>query len=217
MGVLITSRSYAEYVAMFDLRRLPATVLDCCAGGSSFTAEANALGAEAIAADPVYGLPDGDLAATLRHGAEQTRHINNAHADDFVWSWYGSAAVRDDLRSKAARAFLDDKCAHPARYVAAGLPELPFRTGQFDLVLCSHLLFTWADKLDVAWHRKAITELLRVSRDEVRIFPLVQQGTGRPIDFLPDLLDRTRMPWGIRDVPFELQRGANQMLVLNKR
>lgn len=215
--MLITSRSYAEYAAMFDLRELPSTVLDCCAGGSSFTAEASALGMEAIAADPVYEWSDSELASALDRGAEQTRDINDAHADDFVWSWYGSASRRDELRSEAARSFLEDKRAHPERYVAAGLPELPFETGQFELVLCSHLLFTWAGTLDSAWHAAAIAELLRVSRDEVRIFPLVQRGTGRPVDFIPDLLNRSRLAWEIRDVPYELQRGADQMLVLNNR
>lgn len=213
--MLITTRSYAEYRAMFGLGELPGTVLDCCAGGSSFTAEANACGTAAIAADPVYELSDDDLVEAVHRSAEQTRRINAAHPHEFDWSWYGSPSRRDDLRAKAAEAFLTDKRTNPARYIAAGLPKLPFRTGQFELALCSHLLFTWADKYGVEWHLKAVTELVRVGR-EVRIFPLVQQGTGRPVDFIPDLMGRVRADWEIREVPYELQRGANQMLVVRQ-
>jgi SAM-dependent methyltransferase len=64
----------------------------------------------------------------------------------------------------------------PADLVAACLPHLPLADGSVDLVLCSHLLFTWADRLDQEWHRTAIMEMSRVSRREVRIFPLVRMG-----------------------------------------
>lgn len=212
--MLMTARSYAEYEAMFDLRELPVRILDCCAGGSSFTAEANRLGAETVAADPAYSAPDDDLAMALRHAAQRTRRINDDHADDFVWKWYGSPARRDAMRAEAADDFLADKSRHPARYVAAALPDLPFAAGRFDLVLCSHLLFTWSNQHGLDWHLAAARELLRVSSDQVRIFPLVGQGAGRPVEFLPEFLYRLNVPWVLRDVPYELQRGANQMLVL---
>jgi hypothetical protein len=53
--VLITSRSAAEYRAMFDLtpEDLTGSVLDCCAGGSSFAAET---GGRVVAVDPAYAL-----------------------------------------------------------------------------------------------------------------------------------------------------------------
>jgi len=214
--MLMTARSYAEYVAMFDLRELPLRILDCCAGGSSFTAEANRRGAETVAADPAYSIPDEDVSIVLRDAAQETCRINDDHAQDFVWSWYGSAARRDALRAEAAEDFLADKIRHPGRYVTAALPDLPFAPDRFDLVLCSHLLFTWSDQYGLDWHLAAAGELLRVCSDQVRIFPLVEQGTGRPVEFLPEFLYRLNVPWVIREVPYELQRGANQMLVLRK-
>jgi hypothetical protein len=51
-GHVVTARSYAEYEAMLDLGHLPARILDCCACGSSFTAEASREGSEAIAVHP---------------------------------------------------------------------------------------------------------------------------------------------------------------------
>jgi hypothetical protein len=89
-----------------------------------------------------------------------------------------------------------------------------FRDGRFDIVLSSHFLFTYADRLDLEFHRAALRELHRVARGEVRVFPLVDQS-GRPV---PRLLSRLRatlgIPQHIRRVGYEFQRGGNEMLVL---
>lgn len=215
--MLITARSYAEYAAMFDLDELPARILDCCAGGSSFAAEANRAGAETVAVDPVYSLPEDELADALRQAVRDTHRINADHAGEFVWTWYGSPAERDEMRAEAAEAFLADKRRRPERYVAAALPDLPFESGRFDLALCSHLLFTWAGQFGPTWHVEALRELLRVCAGEVRVFPLVLQGTGRPVEFLPEVLGQLDARSEVREVNYELQRGANQMLVLSKR
>ncbi|MEV8374083.1 class I SAM-dependent methyltransferase [Kribbella sp. NPDC056861] len=215
--MLVTSRSYQEYAAMFDLSELPGSVLDCCAGGSSFTAEAAARGVDAVAVDPAYALPAAELLDTVRRSLPDSAQIVDEHASSFTWSWYGDPARKDDLRIEAADRFLQDVAVAPDRYVAGSLPMLPFEDGRFDLVLCSHLLFTWADQYGRDWHLAALRELIRVSRDEVRIFPLVQQGAGEPVDYLPELLDAVRpVRSEIRKVPYEFQVGADKMLVLKR-
>lgn len=211
--MLVTSRSYAEYEAMFDLSELPGSVLDCCAGGSSFTAEAAARGVDAVAVDPAYELPADELVDTVRRSLWQGSAIVDQYAASFVWTWYGDPQRKDELRIEAADRFLQDVMAAPERYVPGSLPELPFEDGRFDLVLCSHLLFTWVDKFDRDWHLAALRELIRVSRNEVRIFPLVNQGAGDPVEFLPELLEELRpVRSEIRKVPYEFQVGADQML-----
>lgn len=214
--MLVTSRSYAEYEAMFDLTTLPASVLDCCAGGSGFTAEASRRGAEAVAVDPAYGLPPAELADAVRRSATAGASIVDQNADHFIWDWYGSPAARDEMRVQAAQAFLAHWQEQPERYVGASLPDLPFATGQFDLVLCSHLLFTWAGKFDLEWHLQSLREMVRVADGEVRVFPLVHQGAGEAVEFLPELLERLELPSEIRKVPYEFQRHADEMLVLRK-
>lgn len=82
---------------------------------------------------------------------------------------------------EALEAFLRDRHAHPDRYVAASLPQLPFADQSFDLVVCGHLLFCYAPRsagglmneqgLDLAWHRQALGELQRVSRRSLRLYP----------------------------------------------
>ena len=108
--------------------------------------------------------------------------------------------------------------AHPETYVAGALPDLPFAANTFDLALCSHLLFTWADVFDEEWHLQALRELLRVAA-QVRVFPLVVQGTGAPVPFLPDVTQRLTDDGhhvDLAGVPYEFQRGASTMLTLNR-
>jgi hypothetical protein len=213
--LLVTSRSYAEYEAMFDLTELPASVLDCSAGGSSFTAEAAARGVDVVAVDPAYELSMPELVDTVRRSLPFGMEIIDANEGRFVWQWYGTPQRRDDLRLEAADRFLQDIGEAPDRYVAGGLPELPFEDGTFELALCSHLLFTWADTFDRDWHLAALRELIRVSSKEVRVFPLVLQGTGDPVPFLPEVLDELDgVRWEIRKVPYEFQTGADEMLVI---
>ena len=219
-AVLITSRSAAEYAAMFGLAAgdpAAGSVLDCCAGGSSFTAES---GARAAAVDPAYALGRRELAARVQAALPDGDRMISDHAGSFDWSWYGSPGRRAGLRTTAARRFLADLRAHPGRYLAGALPRLPFANASFDLVLCSHLLFTWSNQLDEDWHRRALTEMLRVSRQEVRVFPLVVQGTGEPVPFLAGLRAHFRAAghsWRLRQVPYRFQRGAEQMLVIRAR
>jgi SAM-dependent methyltransferase len=215
--MLVTSRSAAEYRAMFDLDPedlVAGSVLDCCAGGSSFAAETDG---RIVAIDPAYALGRHDLAVRVRAALHEGDRIIHQHADRFAWGWYGSPGRRAELRSAAAERFLADLQGRPERYVAGALPDLPLPSDSFDLVLCSHLLFTWSDQLDEDWHRRAIAELVRVARREVRIFPVVVQGTGEPVAFLDDLLAELRTTGHhshLRDVAYRFQRGADQMLLI---
>jgi hypothetical protein len=213
--VLVTSRSYDEYRAMFDLPEpLPSSVLDCSAGGSGFTAVAARMGVDAVAADPAYTLNDQDLAEAVHAGTTTGAGIVDEYPDDFTWSWYGSREARERLRADAAELFLADRTAHPERYVAASLPSLPFDAGRFELAVCSHLLFTWSDRFGADWHLEALRELGRVAA-EVRVFPLVVQGNGEPVPFLDDVrraLDGEGFSSEIRKVPYEFQRGADETL-----
>jgi hypothetical protein len=137
-----------------------------------------------------------------------------AGADRYVWDYYGDIDGHAAIRRASAEIFATDIAARPDRYVPAALPELPFTADRFDLVLSSHFLFTYADRLDARFHLAALRELYRVSRGEVRIFPLLEQG-GRAVPHLVDeVLAEPDIPCCVRPVDYEFQRGGNQMLVL---
>ncbi|WP_037064263.1 methyltransferase domain-containing protein [Pseudonocardia acaciae] len=215
--MLVTSRSAAEYRAMFDLTATDlaaGSVLDCCAGGSSFAAET---GARVVAVDPAYAIGRRALAETVLSGLRDGDRIIDRNRERFEWGWYGTPERRAAARVDAAHRFLADLGERPGRYLAGALPHLPLADASFELVLCSHMLFTWANQLDADWHRAALAELVRVSRREVRVFPLVVQGTGEPVGFLDELrtgLAASGHRTEVRDVPYRFQRGAHAMLVV---
>lgn len=207
---LLGSRSFDEYRAMFALSDgdLGLRILDCPGGGASFTAAACAAGADALAVDPVYARAPWEVAAQV------VVEVGRG------WDWYGGPEGRRRERAASAEVFAGDVLAHPERYRAGALPDLPFDDRSFDLVLSSHLLFTYADRLDRAFHRAALAELARVSRGEVRVFPLVDQA-GRPADdlvgWLVADLSAAGVPAEVRRVDDVPRRGAGAMLVVDAR
>lgn len=218
--MLVSSRSYAEYQAFFLLTStdLLGRILDCSAGASGFAAVVNAEGGRVTAVDPAYEQRADVLLAAASASAARGAAIVVDNEDRFVWTWYGSRQRRDELRREGLAAFTADLQVHPETYMSGALPKLPFPDDVFDLALCSHLLFTWSDVFDEEWHYLALLELLRVAR-QVRIFPLVVQGTGLGVPFLPHVLDRLRAQGHLAEVvtvPYEFQRGADEMLVLTR-
>lgn len=219
--MLITSRSFAEYQAMFDLSAhdLTGGVIDVCAGGSSFVAECASGGSRAIAVDPAYAEPRTQLASAVQAAVADGHAIIADHADRFVWDHYGDADHHRAIREQASQTFLADMGQHPERYLAGALPDLPLADDAADLVLCSHLLFTWSGTFDEAWQLAALRELLRVARREVRVFPLVVAGSGDPVPYLADLMAELASD-GVdarrQRVPYEFQRGGNEMLSLTR-
>jgi hypothetical protein len=215
---LVSARSFDEYRAMFALTDadLRGRVLDCPGGGASFTAAARARGTEAFAVDPVYASPPRELVVRLDPELARGSAWATANAERYVWDHYGDPAAHARLRAESAAVFARDLAERPGHHVAAALPHLPFPDGAVDLVLSSHLLFTYADRLDTGFHVAALREMARVGA-EVRVFPLVDQA-GRA---LPDLLAAVVAELGdagvqarVQDVPYEFQRGARSMLRL---
>ena len=216
-------RTFEEYTRFFALdpaalRR--SAVLDVAAGPSSFTAEAVRKGIDAVAVDPLYARPTVELAAQVR--ADYRRMFAQMRAKPRLFrlkSFPSLAAAETDRRAAAARFLADyDGNARHGRYVRAALPALPFLDQGFSLVLCAHLLFTYADRFDYAWHLAACLELVRVTTGEVRIHP-VCGAAGRPYVHL-DRLRADLAAAGIRSdivpVDYEFFRGSDSILVLRR-
>ncbi|MBD0323609.1 MAG: hypothetical protein ICV72_09515 [Aldersonia sp.] len=215
---LVSSRSFEEYQAMFALPDdVKGPVLDCPGGGSSFTASANARGIEALAVHPVYELTPDDLSARIAAEVGRGRLWASENAQRYVWDFYGDVAGHTRVRSESAALFGSDYRHHPELYRCARLPELPFPDNAFGLVLSSHLLFTYADRLDVGFHVAALLEMVRVSFDDVRVFPLLDMA-GRNVDAMVDAVTAELAKRGIEAqrvrVRYEFQRGGDEMLVV---
>ena len=139
-------------------------ILDCPAGPASFTQELTALGEQAVACDPLYRFAAGQIAARVDETHPVMVAGMEAERERFVWTDAGSPARLGERRLAIMRRFLADYRAGLAhgRYVAAALPALPFGADEFDLALCSHLLFLYSAQLSADFHLAAIGEMLRV-------------------------------------------------------
>lgn len=217
---LISARNLAEYSAFFALTSddRKKRILDCPGGATSVVAELVADGSDAFAVDPVYDQPADTLSARVLAEAERANAHSMAGSDRYDWKFYGSPAGHADIRREAAERFIAHKAAEPERYVAGSLPDLPFDDASFNLALCSHLLFTYADRLDTDFHVTALFEMARVSR-EVRVYPLVDY-TGTPAkDLLQQVLARlpeSGLAANVQPVPYRFQKQAADMLVVSR-
>ncbi|MDO3648019.1 hypothetical protein [Nocardia mangyaensis] len=218
---LVSARSLAEYRAMFHLSDKDLTgrkILDCPGGAASFAAEASALGAEVTAIDPIYAAAPAELAARATPETERAVAWAHKHAERYRWDWYGGTAEHAAIRRGAAARFADDVRATPHRYLAGALPSLPCPDDAFDLALSSHLLFSYADRLDADFHLAALVELSRVSTVEARVYPLLDY-TGAPLDDLVDHLRTELHDKGIETslcrTGYEFHHGADTMLTLH--
>jgi hypothetical protein len=214
-------RSFNEYVRMFALgeAELRLRIMGCADGPASFNAEATRRQMKVTSVDPLYRFDSGTIrdriAATSRQITEQTRR----NMDQFVWTSFQSVEELEQVRLKAMETFLEDYDLgkHQGRYVEAELPSLPFPDQSFDLAVCSHFLFLYTGHLPGGFHRQAIIELCRVAA-EVRIFPLLNLA-ARPSPYVDELAVELRETHisSIETVPYEFQRGGNQMLRIHAR
>lgn len=215
-------RTYAEYMSMFDLNEQllrQGAILDCPAGASSFAAEAHQLGLDVTACDILYNHSVDELIEKCKKDIQHVFEKFDKAEHLYVWKYYKNKDEVIALRNKALKLFAEDFPVgfREKRYVKAELPYLPFPDKSFSLVLSGNFLFLYGDRLDLEFHKACIKELVRVSSGEVRIFPLVGLD-AKPYPYLDDILfflDSGGIKVEIKEVPFEFQKGANQMLKIS--
>ncbi len=220
--VVLLGRTFEEYTLYFDIdweMWRDRDILDVASGVSSFCAEANALGGRVTACDPIYSMTP----EVLRPKCEQDlEHVLGSIFGLAVYRWefYKDARTLRGYRERAFKKFLEDyQASSSARYVPGSLPNLPFSNGQFEFSLVSYLLFVYGDHFDLQFHRDALIELMRVTRGEARVYPLVTfEGERCPyLDTLRD--DPSLREFQFEEVPtdFEFLVGSNAYLRISRR
>ena len=210
-------RTFDEYRAMFALSDddLAKRILGCSDGPAAFNAVATEKGYLVVSADPLYQFSAEEIEARIQQTALTVAEQMRRNAGEFVWTHFRSVDELIAARMSAMSRFLADYSQGTAegRYVVACLPELPFAEKAFDLALCSHFLFLYSEQCDTTFHVQSIIELSRTA-SEVRIFPLLELG-GRPSRHLPAVMDSLAsagLDVTLVPVPYEFQKGGNQML-----
>jgi uridine kinase len=214
-------RNAEEYEMFFALENVPSTarVLDCGGGPASFTAEWSRQGHFVVAADPAYQLSAAQIAADFEPTAVRMLDGMRKAYGRFNWDHYKSPEDVLERRRTALRKFVQDY-GSPEKvgcYVASLLPDLPFAADSFDLVLCAHMLFLYAEEFSLEMHIASLQEMLRVGR-EVRVFPLLNMQGERSIHLDPCMKELAAMATvEIVPVPFEFRPGDSNMLRLTRR
>jgi hypothetical protein len=210
-------RSLEEYMSMFDLapHDLQRRILDCAGGPASFNTEMTDKGYQVTSCDPIYQFSATEIEQRIHDTWAILKDKVTAHQDDYVWDQFASPEALGAARLESMQQFLQDFPAglQAERYRVHELPVLPFKDSQFDLALCSHFLFTYSDHLSEQFHLDSVRELCRVAA-EVRLFPLLKVS-GEPSPYLPAIMDeiqRLGYEAQVQLVPYEFQKGANQVL-----
>ena len=204
---------------MLSNEELTLRILGVGDGPASFNSEMKALGHTVVSIDPIYAFSKEQIEQRIDKTYDAIISQVKQKPDDFVWDFFASPEHLGCYRLESMQMFLQDfdMGKVQGRYLPQSLPKLYFGDGQFDLAVCSHLLFLYSDQLSLDFHRQSIKELCRVSR-EVRIFPLLAldcrmspyispiQSYFRDMGYAIDILH----------VPYEFQKGGNEMMRIRR-
>ncbi len=216
-NIIPWGRNFQEYLEMFSLtpEELKRSILDCAGGPACFNYEMNKQGYQVISCDPVYQFSADEIHQRIQATFATVVEQLHQNQEDYVWEKIKSPEHLGGLRMAAMQQFLDDfpRGKEQKRYLTAELPKLPFNVQQFDLALCSHLLFSYSQHLSSEFHLDSILELCRVAT-EVRIFPLLDISGHISPHLTPVIssLQQQGLKVEIEPVAYEFQKGGNQML-----
>lgn len=222
-AVSFFGRPYRELLNCFGLEEselIGTRVLELPSGPSSFVAEGTRRGIDVTGVDPLFYRSPEALRRLAVSDFESMFERVRAKSDRFARKTYASIEEAETVRREALELFLEDyaKGFAVGRYRVGELPSLDFEDASFDRVLCAHFLFIYSDLFDEAFHLKAVEELCRLARNEVRIHPLVD-ATGEVYPGL-ELLRRRAGELGfssrIQNVDHEFFKGTTQTLVLER-
>ncbi|WP_232420155.1 SAM-dependent methyltransferase [Nitrosococcus watsonii] len=214
-------RTFQEYVGMFALSEedLTRPILGCGDDPASFNAELTRRGGTVVSVDPLYAFGADEISRRVDETFDIVMEQIRQNEDEFVWDPIRSVNELGKVRMAAMQDFLSDYPQGRAdgRYLRGSAPDLNFADGSFGLALSSHFLFLYSDHLDGKFHIDTISELCRVC-GETRIFPLLQLG-ATPSPHVEPVVEHFRAEgyevMQVR-VPYEFQRGGNQMLKIRK-
>ncbi len=215
-------RSFSEYQRMFAMNDddLAGTILGCGDGPASFNAEMMAQNREVISIDPIYAFSADAIRQRVRETCTTIVDKVKLTPDDYLWTEFANPDALGAHRLATMERFLLDYEAGRAagRYQTQAVPTLDFADQEFTLALSSHFLLLYTEQLSLDFHCAAVRELCRVAK-EVRIFPLLDLACNRSayIEPLQRYLTDLGYQAQIEAVPYEFQRGGNQMLRIKNR
>jgi hypothetical protein len=210
-------RSFHEYRQMFHLydSDLDLKIIGCGDGPASFNCEMKLQGKHVVSVDPLYQYSEQQIRTRINQTFESVISQTRENQDKFLWQAIPSVEALGSIRMAAMERFLSDytQGKSEGRYVCGQLPKLPFGNAEFELALCSHLLFLYSDNLSLDFHIQAIEEMCRIAK-EVRIFPLLDVN-AEPSPYVEEIIKEFKAQGKNarqEQVGYEFQKNGNQML-----
>ncbi|MDS3862033.1 SAM-dependent methyltransferase [Thermosynechococcaceae cyanobacterium BACA0444] len=214
-------RTLEEYKLMFNLSEIDLNlkILGCGDGPASFNAEMTELGHSVVSIDPIYQFSTEQIEQRVRATYELVISQVKQNSSHYIWKNFENADELGKSRLGAMEKFLLDYESGrvSGRYLCQSLPNLEFSGDQFQLCLCSHLLFLYSEQLSLDFHLASIYELMRIS-PEVRIFPLLNLAGEQSLylDHVLEDLSNKGYDVQVQLVGYEFQKGGNQMLKISR-
>lgn len=214
-------RTLQEYKLMFNLSEIDLNkkILGCGDGPASFNAEMTELGYSVVSIDPIYEFSREQIRQRVQETYEPIISQVKQNVDHYIWQNFHDPEQLGYARLAAMEKFLLDYEIGriKGRYLWQSLPKLQLADHQFELCVCSHLLFLYSDHLSLDFHIASIHELLRISK-EVRIFPLLKLDCEPSpyLELVVNLLSSQQFDVEVQPVAYEFQKGGNQMLKINR-
>lgn len=215
--ILLWGHSYEDYSQMFALSKedLESAILDCCGGPSSFNVTLTGQGGRVVSTDSLFALNKANIEKRIQLTFDEMLKNVERQRQRFIWDAIASPKELAATRHRNIKLFLNDfeKGKKEGRYLSQVPPDLSFHHRQFDLVLCSHYFFSYAQNQSVEFHSHAIRNLCDVAK-EVRIFPLLNSEGNIPDLVGPTMqaLQKSSIGVEIKAVPYHFQKKGNALL-----
>lgn len=216
--IILIGRSFDEYCSIFGLTTdilKNNKILDAASGVSSFCAQACALGYNVTASDRIYSLPSSVILDKSKSDLINIKNQLSGIKDSYVWDYFKDIDALIDHRTKAYAAFISDFDKYGAqRYKPVEYPKTNFPNKEFDLTLSSGFLFMYEGILDLEFHIQTLTELIRITSREIRIWPIVDLK-GQKSQFLNEIINSfNQYVFTVQRVDYEFLKNTNEMLVI---
>ncbi|MEH1979458.1 MAG: SAM-dependent methyltransferase [Nostoc sp.] len=214
-------RSMDEYIKIFNLTNadLNKSIIGIGDGPASFNAEMTRQGKRVVSVDPLYQFSSNEILQRFNEVVDNIINQVKATSNNWVWSYHKSPEDLRHNRVKVIQEFLSDyeTGKKSNRYIVGELPQLAYNSQEFDLAICSHLLFLYSDHLDYDFHLSSVDEMLRIAK-EVRIFPLItlMWKHSQHLDEIVKYYTSKGYNIEIENVEYELQPGGNKMLKISR-